>query len=122
MGRGRFTSRSRISRGSGGKRYGGMGAFRAGASWAQPVIAGVLAALATALTGVIHMVNPDLVLIGGGLVAWGEAWRAAIEAAVTAGVMPPFREGLSVRLAALGPDAGLVGAAALGFEAAGVKL
>lgn len=95
-------------------------AARQGAGWAASVIEEALTALSVALQGLVHAFNPDTIVIGGGLSAWGEPLREAVEEKLRRRILPAFREGLTVRLAALGPQAGVVGAAALLFQAAGV--
>ena len=52
-----------------------------------------------------------MVLIGG-VTALGEPFRAAVEAAFLAACPAEFRHGLAIRLGALGPYCGAIGAAA----------
>lgn len=85
-----------------------------GAPWARWALDQALAALGAALAGLVHALNPEVIVIGGGLSSQGEPWRRSIEDAVFRRVMPAFRSGLSIRLAAMGGDAGLAGAALLG--------
>jgi glucokinase len=71
--------------------------------------------LGVALAGILNLLNPELVLIGGGVAAAGEClleplrWevrRRALPTATTTPILP----------AALGSNAGLLGAAALAFR------
>ena len=70
--------------------------------WLDDVAAGV--------TGLVHIFNPELVLIGGGVSAQQALLIDPLAAQVRKSIMPAFAEGLEVRAAALQNDAGLVGA------------
>ena len=71
--------------------------------WLDDVAAGV--------TGLVHIFNPELVLIGGGVSAQEELLLKPLRARVLAGVMPRFAERLHIERAVLGNDAGMIGAA-----------
>ena len=73
------------------------------AAWTADVAAGV--------TGLVHVFNPEMVLIGGGVSAQEALFLSPLRERVLAQVMPCFATGLRVERAALGNDAGLVGAA-----------
>ncbi|WP_395243923.1 ROK family protein [Agromyces sp. MMS24-K17] len=76
--------------------------------------------LATALANAINVLNPSLVVLGGFLatVATVEAGDAtALEDAVRAQAMPAAAEAVEVRVAALGEDRLLIGAAEAAFGA-----
>ena len=60
--------------------------------------------------GMVHIFNPQLILIGGGVSAQQKLLIAPIAAKVKASVMPAFAEGLEIRAAQLHNDAGMVGA------------
>ena len=62
------------------------------------------------LAGMVHIFNPQLILIGGGVSAQQKLLIEPIAAKVKASVMPAFAEGLEVRAAQLHNDAGMVGA------------
>ena len=66
--------------------------------------------IAQGLAGMVHIFNPQLILIGGGVSAQQKLLIAPIAAKVKASVMPAFAEGLEVRAAQLHNDAGMVGA------------
>ena len=66
--------------------------------------------IAQGLAGMVHIFNPQLILIGGGVSAQQELLIEPIAAKVKASVMPAFAEGLEVRAAQLHNDAGMVGA------------
>ncbi len=75
------------------------------------VLDGWIDDIAAGLTGLIHIFNPQMVLIGGGVSAQEELLIAPLRARVLAGAMPRFAEGLRVESATLANDAGLIGAA-----------
>lgn len=73
------------------------------AQWTEDVAAGI--------AGLVHVFNPEVVLIGGGVSAQEELFLQPLRAQVLARVMSCFAQGLRLERAALGNDAGLVGAA-----------
>ena len=66
--------------------------------------------IAQGLAGLVHIFNPQLILIGGGVSAQQELLIDPLAAKVRASIMPAFAEGLELKSAALQNDAGLVGA------------
>ena len=66
--------------------------------------------IAQGLAGMVHIFNPQLILIGGGVSAQQKLLIDPIAAKVKAAVMPAFAQGLEVRAAQLHNDAGMVGA------------
>ena len=66
--------------------------------------------IAQGLAGMVHIFNPQLILIGGGVSAQQKLLVDPIAARVKASVMPAFAEGLEIRAAQLHNDAGMVGA------------
>ena len=66
--------------------------------------------IAQGLAGMVHIFNPQLILIGGGVSAQQELLIDPIARKVRASVMPAFAEGLEIRAAQLHNDAGMVGA------------
>ena len=70
------------------------------------------AEIAAGLAGLVHIFNPQLILIGGGVSAQRRLLIEPLQRQVKAAVMPAFADGLKVEAAALGNDAGLVGAVA----------
>ena len=67
--------------------------------------------IAAGLTGLVHIFNPQAVLIGGGVSAQEELLIEPLRKKVLATAMPRFAEGLRVERARLANDAGLIGAA-----------
>ena len=71
---------------------------------------GVVAGTCGNFPGLVHIFNPQLILIGGGVSAQQELLIDPLAEKVRASVMPAFAEGLELKSAALQNDAGLVGA------------
>ena len=71
-------------------------------------------AIAEGITGLVHIFNPQMVLIGGGVSSQEDLLVAPLRKRVLSGVMPRFTDGLLIERAMLGNDAGIIGAAMLG--------
>jgi glucokinase len=69
--------------------------------------------LAFGLSHVVHLVHPQIIVLGGGLSLLGDPLRRAVANALPRFVMEAFRPGPNVRTAALGEDAVPVGALVL---------
>lgn len=67
--------------------------------------------VAAGITGLVHIFNPQMVVIGGGVSAQTTLFIDPLRERVLSGVMPRFAEGLAVESATLGNQAGLIGAA-----------
>ena len=76
--------------------------------------------VAAGLSGLIHIFNPEMVLIGGGVSAQEELLMAPLRKQVLRTVMPRFGEGLRIERARLGNDAGLIGAAKFFLDQQGI--
>lgn len=66
--------------------------------------------IAAGITGLVHIFNPEMVLIGGGVSEQEELLIQPLRKHVLKGVMPCFAKGLSVESASLGNKAGMIGA------------
>jgi glucokinase len=66
--------------------------------------------LAFGLSHVVHLLHPEIIILGGGLSTVGEPLRASVESALRQFTMEAFAPGPSIALAALGEDAVPVGA------------
>ncbi len=84
---------------------------RAKAFWAE-----VARQLATALTGAVNLLNPDAVIIGGGVASAGRVLFDHLREAVKERAMAVQSRRVKILKAQLGQDAGLVGAALLAWE------
>ena len=85
-------------------------AAAAGDARTQAVLNHWINEIAQGLAGLVHIFNPQLILIGGGVSAQQALLIDPLAEKVRASVMPAFAEGLEVKAAALHNDAGLVGA------------
>lgn len=83
---------------------------RAGDAEMKKALDGWLDDVAAGLTGLVHIFNPELVLVGGGVSAQEELLIEPLRQKVRGGVMPRFGERLRVERATLGNDAGMIGA------------
>jgi glucokinase len=72
--------------------------------------------LAFGLSHVVHLVHPQVIVLGGGLAGVGEPLRAAVERSLTRFIMKAFAPGPKVALAGLGSDAVPAGALLLAGE------
>lgn len=72
--------------------------------------------LGVGVASFVHIFDPEIVIIGGGVSRMGELLFEPLRAAVATRVMPAFRVGLEIVPAVLGDDAGLYGAAAWAFD------
>ncbi|MEJ7652302.1 MAG: ROK family protein [Chloroflexia bacterium] len=69
--------------------------------------------LGRSVVNVIHILNPEMVAIGGGVSTAGEYLLGPMREVVMAELMPVFKEDLQIVIASLGRDVGLYGAVAL---------
>jgi len=74
--------------------------------------------LGLGLGSLVNVLNPDAVTLSGGLLAMGEMLLAPLREAMYSIAYGPA-SGTLIRLSELGEDAGLLGAAAVGFERLG---
>lgn len=75
--------------------------------------------LGFALSHVVHLLHPDIIVLGGGLRLLGEAVRGRLAAALPRHLMDAFLPGPEIALASLNEDAVPVGALALAARAVG---
>lgn len=85
-------------------------AVQQGDSRAQQILNNWIDEIAQGLAGLVHIFNPQLILIGGGVSAQQNLLIAPLSQKIKASVMPAFAQDLEIRAAALHNDAGLVGA------------
>ncbi len=94
-------------------------AAAAGDAIAQQVWDEFTGQLASALCNCVWLLNPDGIVIGGGISAAGELVFKPLRAKMDAQLARPFRENLSIVPAKFGNEAGTIGAAVLALEVAG---
>ena len=73
-------------------------------------------ALGVAIGSLLNIFNPEVVVIGGGVIAAGELLLAPARAEVARRVLAPSRDAARIVAARFGVEAGMVGAAALAFD------
>ncbi|MBM3114445.1 ROK family protein [Jeongeupia naejangsanensis] len=67
--------------------------------------------LATGIVNLIYVLNPQRVIVGGGISGRGERFLSELHAAISVRIEPGFREMSEVVLASAGNHAGMIGAA-----------
>jgi glucokinase len=72
--------------------------------------------LGVALATFTNIFNPEVIVIGGGVIAAGELLLPAARAEVAARALPPSRDEVRIVAAEFGVEAGMIGAAALAFD------
>jgi glucokinase len=87
-------------------------AARAGDEAAVGAVTTIGRHLGVALASFANIFDPDVIVIGGGVSVVGDLLLDPARAELRARALPPMNEA-AVRLAELGPDAGMIGAAAL---------
>ena len=87
-----------------------FGAAAAGSETALKVLDAWMDEIAAGITGLVHIFDPELILIGGGVSAQDDLLIKPLREKVRNMVQPDFADGLELKAAALGNDAGMVGA------------
>jgi glucokinase len=72
--------------------------------------------LGVALSTFVNIFNPEVIVIGGGVIAAGELLLGPARAVVAARALPPSRDEVKIVAARFGVEAGMIGAAALAFD------
>ncbi len=91
-------------------------AIRKGDKTAYEVMKKSAETLGIALTSVVNVINPELIIIGGGIAEGGSQFVDIVKNTVCSKCVPLAAEVLTVSAAKLGNDAGFIGAAFLGEE------
>lgn len=86
-------------------------AIAAGDGAAAAIVDRAASQYALALSHAVHLLGPDVVVLGGGVAEMGSSWRDAVAGHMEPLLMAAMRPGPQVRLAALGAAAVPVGAA-----------
>ncbi|MFA4986681.1 MAG: ROK family protein [Candidatus Brocadiia bacterium] len=89
---------------------------KAGKEPARSVMAVVGARLGFALGGLGNALDPDVIIVGGGIANAGIPLFDALKFGISRAMMPAMRGGIEVRAASLGNEAGLLGAAIMALE------
>lgn len=96
-------------------------AGRAGDTLARELLRDGSLRLAQAMVSLVHVLNPELVLFGGGLVAMKDVLIEPAIALTKGHVFPQHLRGLRFAYSILGDDAGVLGAASLAFDSLSQK-
>jgi glucokinase len=89
-------------------------AAKKGDETAESVINETASYLGTGLSGVVNLINPEVVVIGGGITDGGAGFVPAVAEEIRKRAFSSAVEKLTVTKAALGNDAGFIGAGLLG--------
>jgi glucokinase len=73
-------------------------------------------ALGFAVASLIHLLNPEVVAVGGGVITAGQYFIEPMHEAIGEQLIPQFRDGLRILTSELGQDAALLGAAVLATQ------
>lgn len=72
--------------------------------------------LAQGVAAVAHMLNPQVIVLGGGVLAAGDVVIQGVQERIHEFLMPMALKDLEIRRTHLGPDAGMLGAAAMAAD------
>jgi glucokinase len=78
--------------------------------------------LGVGVANLVNMLNPDVVVIGGGVIGAGELLLAPARAAVAERALSPSKEHVRIVPARFGAESGMLGAATLALDGLGVLL
>lgn len=91
-------------------------AAQAGIPLARAIITNAAEAIGVGLVNIIHIFNPEVIILGGGVTQMGPMLMEPALRIVQERTMKVPRDAVRIVLAELGPDAGLVGAGALIYQ------
>ena len=91
-------------------------AAESGDKFADSVVEKVGFYLGLAAANIANILNPDSVVIGGGVSAAGEFLRIRVEKYFIQYAFPQVRQSTKIKIAELGNDAGIIGAASLASQ------
>jgi glucokinase len=73
--------------------------------------------LGVGIANFVNVFNPEVVVVGGGVMSAGELLLAPARAEVATRALAPGRDSVRIVAAGLGPEAGMVGAGAMAWDA-----
>ncbi|HEY6538733.1 MAG TPA: ROK family protein [Candidatus Dormibacteraeota bacterium] len=112
-----FSSGTAIARAAGVKSAAEVGRLAAaGDQAAQAVLGRAARYVGLAVGGLINLLNPEAIAVGGGVVASSPQFWTDIQAGHNEACLPSLRGSCRVERAALGEDQGLLGAVELGLD------
>ena len=83
---------------------------------ARDVLALIGSRLGVGIANLVNMLNPEVVVIGGGVIAADELLLAPARAVVAERALAPSRDLVRIERAAFGGESGMIGAAAFAFD------
>lgn len=83
---------------------------------ATEALALIGARLGVAIASLVNIFNPEVVVVGGGVIAAGELLLGPARAAVAERALPPSRDVVRIVAARFGIEAGMIGAAVLALD------
>ena len=95
-----------------------LGALTADDPIAERAVVASGHALGSTIGGAINLVDPDLVIISGGLIKLGAPWWSSVRDGTASSVLP-YLDKVRLVAAKRGDDAAIIGAALLAFDRAG---
>ncbi len=88
---------------------------------ARDVVALIGTRLGVGIGNLVNMLDPEVIVVGGGVIAAGELLLAPAREVVLTRALPPARAEASIMRAHFGVEAGMIGAAVLALEGRGVS-
>ena len=92
-------------------------AAQAGDAVASEIVEGAVEGVATGLAGLLALLDPGAIVVGGGLVAGLDPWWDGLLDRAREIALPRYADGVPVERTTLGDDASLLGASLIAFEA-----
>jgi len=96
-----------------------LAAALSGDALAREVVDGAVEGIATGLAGLLALLDPEVIVLGGGLVGGLDPWWDTLLARTREIALPRYAGGAPVARTTLGDDASLLGASLIAFEAVG---
>ncbi len=94
-------------------------AAEVGDAVAREIVGAAIEGIATGLAGLLALLDPEAIVVGGGLVAGLDSWWDALLDRTREIALPRYGDGVPVERTTLGDDASLLGASLIAFEAVG---
>lgn len=94
-------------------------AAQAGASWAQATLEEAVDAFAVGFRGLVFALNPERIILAGGLSTWGEPFRQLLWKRLRLQLPDHFSQHLTLSLSRWRSELGILGAAAMVFRETG---
>ena len=82
----------------------------------RDVVALIGMRLGVGIANLVNIFNPEVVVVGGGVIAAGEMLLGPARAVVAQRALPPARDAVRIVPAHFGAESGMLGAAALALE------